>query len=280
MIDLHTHTTHSDGSLSPAELAEAAVAVGLSAVALTDHDTTSGLAEFMQAAGGRLRAVPGVEISTDYWPGTVHMLGYFIEPGGPAEAMLVALREGREERNMAVVQRLNDLGCPLTLEEVAAQAGGRVIARPHFAQAMVARGFVRDREEAFARYLGRGMPAYVRRRKFSPEESVRLIRGAGGVPVLAHPFSINLQTRRLRHLLAGWREAGLEGIEAWYPAHPPSRTASYLKLAGEFDLVATGGSDFHGTAKPDIRLGVGFGSLRVPDDVVDRLAARRPQGRS
>ena len=278
MIDLHTHTTHSDGSLTPAELVDAAVCAGLSAVALTDHDTTSGLAEFMRAAEGRLRAVPGVEISTDYGPGTLHMLGYFIMPGGPAEAMLSTLRAARDERNAEMIRRLNALGFDLTLDEVSACSGGQVIARPHFAQAMVARGFVRDRDEAFVKFLARGRPGYAERRKFAPDESIRLIRAAGGVPVLAHPFSLDLHTRRLRALLAPLREAGLEGIEAWYPIHPPSRTRAYLRLAEELDLVPTGGSDFHGAGKPDIRLGRGFGGLRVPDDIVDRLAARRPPG--
>lgn len=278
MIDLHCHSIYSDGSLTPAELAEEAVRAGLSAVALTDHDTTVGLIPFAEAARGRFRAVPGVEISTDYNPGTMHMLGYFVDPLAPDfEAKLAAMREGRRVRNLEMVRRLNGLGCPLTLGEVEAFAHDEVVARPHFAQAMVACGFVRNKDEAFAKYLMKGKPAYVNRFKFSPEDSIQLIREAGGVAVLAHPCSLGLNMRPLRKLVTRLCAAGLDGIEAWYSLHDVSRTKAYRKMADELGLVAAGGSDFHGTAKPALRLGRGFGNLEVPDEVVAHLEARRAQ---
>ena len=276
MIDLHCHSVYSDGSLTPAELAEEAVRAGLSAVSLTDHDTTVGLIPFAAAAQGRFRVVPGVEISTDYNPGTMHMLGYFIDPLAPGfEAKLFSMREGRRVRNIEMVQRLNGLGCPLTLEEVEAFAHDEVVARPHFAQALVACGFVRNKDEAFAKYLMKGKPGYVYRFKFSPEDSIRLIHEAGGVAVLAHPCSLGLNMRPLRKLVERLCAAGLGGIEAWYSLHAVSQTQAYRKMADELGLVSTGGSDFHGTAKPALRLGCGFGHLQVPDEVVANLEARR-----
>jgi predicted metal-dependent phosphoesterase TrpH len=277
MIDLHSHSIFSDGSLTPEELIEQACAAGLSAVALTDHDTTAGLPRFLKAAEGRkVRAIAGVEISADFSPGTMHMLGYFIRPDDlPFEERLVWIREGREKRNAEILEKLNALGFKIAWEEVAQHAGADVVGRPHFAQVLLDRGIVKTKDEAFDRYLGKGKPAYAERRRFSTEDSIALIRAAGGVAVLAHPFTLGLDDAGLRALVGRLAGQGLGGIEVYYSEHSSGLQQAYSRLADEFGLVATGGSDFHGALAPDIKLGSGFGGLRVPDEVVEKLEARR-----
>jgi 3',5'-nucleoside bisphosphate phosphatase len=277
MIDLHVHSTFSDGSCTPEELIGEAARIGLSAIALTDHDTTDGVPRFTAAAvSASIQAIAGVEISADVKSGTMHMLGYLIDPANRTLIdRLKWLREGREERNAEILDKLNKLGFRLTWEEVAAFAGEDVVGRPHFAQALLARNIVKDKDEAFDKYLGKGKPAYAERRRMTPIHSIELIRAAGGVPVLAHPFTLNLSTEALKKQIAELRDFGLGGIEVFYSEHTPQMTSQYLNLAREFGLVATGGSDFHGAMNPDIQLGSGFGSLQVPDEVVAQLFAWR-----
>jgi predicted metal-dependent phosphoesterase TrpH len=276
MIDLHTHSRYSDGSLTPAELADAAAGAGLSAVALTDHDTTEGVGEFVTAARGRFRAVPGVEISVDHSPGILHMLGLFIRTGGALEEMLRELRRGREDRNAEIARRLNTIGVPVDLREVIETAGVGIVARPHFAQVLVRHGWAKDAQEAFDRYLAKGRPGYVVRRKMSAVASIRAIRDSGGVAVLAHPVTLGLQPRGLRELVKSLQAEGLGGIEAHYPAHNRVQTRRCLVLARELGLAVAGGSDFHGDFKPQIRIGRGFGTLSVPDECLPDLESRRP----
>ncbi len=277
MIDLHMHSTFSDGTDTPEELIGHAVGLGLNAVALTDHDNTAGLPRFLKAGEGKpLRTVPGVELSVVHRPGAMHILGYFIRHDDPAlNDQLTRIRTARSERNREIFDNLNKLGLSMTWDEIAAFAGEDVVGRPHFAQAMVTRGYVSDTQEAFDRYLARGKPAYARRRVMTPEEAVSAIKSAGGVPVLAHPISLKLKFNELRDLIKQLRFQGLEGVEAYYSQHSNGLRDQILHIARDFDLVPTGGSDYHGAVKPDIRMGVGFGSLNVPDDIVDRLAARR-----
>lgn len=277
MIDLHVHSTFSDGSLTPEELIAEAVRVGLSAIALTDHDTTAGVPRLIAAAASTsVRAIAGVEISADVASGTMHMLGFLIDPENHTLIdRLKWLREGREARNAEILEKLNKLGFGLTWDEVAAFAGEDVVGRPHFAQAMLARKIVKDKNEAFDKYLGKGKPAYANRRRMTPENSIELIRGAGGVPVLAHPFTLNLSAEALRKELKSLRELGLAGVEVFYSEHTPQMVSQYLNLSKELGLIATGGSDFHGAMNPDIKLGTGFGSLHVPDEVTAQLDALR-----
>ncbi len=277
MIDLHVHSTFSDGSLTPEQLVDEAVRAGLSALALTDHDSTGGLGRFLAAARGKpLKAVPGVEISADFKQGTMHMLGYFIRPEhAELNESLRWIREGREIRNQEILHKLNRLGFMITWEEVASYAGEDVVGRPHFAQALLAHKYVANKDEAFDKYLGKGKPAYAERRRFSPEDSIRLIRAASGIPVLAHPFTLNLSKKALRELVGGLRDQGLQGIEVYYPEHAPEMQAQYAALARELALVATGGSDFHGAMTPDIKLGRGFGALEVPDEALHALEVLR-----
>ncbi|MBP7830753.1 MAG: PHP domain-containing protein [Kiritimatiellae bacterium] len=278
MIDLHSHTIFSDGSLTPEELVDQACAAGLTAVALTDHDTTAGLPRFLKAAEGRpVRAIPGVEISADFSPGTMHMLGYFIRPDDAVlEERLAWIREGRDKRNAEILAKLNALGFGIEWNDVAKHAGADVVGRPHFAQVLLERGIVKTKDEAFDQYLGKGRAAYAERRRFSTEDSIALIRAAGGVAVLAHPFTLGLDDARLRELVQRLAGQGLGGLEVYYSEHSANLQQAYMKLAQDFGLVATGGSDFHGALAPDIKLGSGFGGLRVPDEVVEKLEARRP----
>jgi len=276
MIDLHTHSTFSDGSLTPEELAAQAAEIGLRAVALTDHDCTDGVPRFLAACAARgVAAFAGVEISADVPRGTLHVLGYGIAPGHPElEATLARIRQGREIRNREILRRLQGLGLDLSWEEVASRAGEDVVGRPHFAQALQARGYVASKDEAFERYLAKGKPAYVDRLRLTPEASIAAIRAAGGLAALAHPFTLELQGAALRAALAEWRAQGLEGLEAYYPEHSPEQTRLYLELARELDLAPTGGSDFHGAANPAVHLGRGFGQLCVPDELAEELQRR------
>jgi predicted metal-dependent phosphoesterase TrpH len=281
MIDLHTHSTFSDGSLTPAALVDLARREGLCALALTDHDTTAGLAPFLEACAAAadgaapLRAVPGVEISVDVTRGTMHVLGYFVRAGDPQlEPLLARIRDGRDGRNGMILNRLRELGMPLDAAEVESRAGGEVVGRPHIAQAMVARGYVRSTTAAFDRFLAKGQPAYCDRYHPPPKEGIAAIRAAGGAAVLAHPWTLEMTRSRLQSFVGELRTEGLAGIEVWYPEHSAEQRDQYLGLCREFDLIAVGGSDFHGAMNPALRLGHGFNGLGVPDSAVDDLAAR------
>jgi len=274
-IDLHTHTTASDGSFAPAEVVKMAEAVGLTAVAITDHDTTAGVTEAL-AAGEELalEVVPGVELSVDHARlGSLHILGYWIQLGHPDLAgRLEDIRGGRGKRNEKILARLAELECPLKLEEVEQIAGGEVIGRPHLAQAMVQRGYVNSTQEAFDSYLARGKPAYMERERMNPDEAVDRIRRAGGVAVWAHPGLVGLDESELEKEVLALVSAGLCGIECYYTEHSPRTTELLLKLCRRHDLAPTGGSDFHGAAKPTVKLGV----LQVPADLLEGLRARKP----
>lgn len=276
MIDLHFHSTFSDGSLTPEELAARAAEAGLTAAALTDHDSCAGVPRFMAAATeAGVASVAGVEISADYQPGTMHMLGYGFDPEDRnLEEHLAWIREGREARNSEILHKLLAMGCHLTWEEVAAKAGEDVIGRPHFAQVLLDKGYAKDNREVFEKYLGRGCPAYADRRRLSPEDAIKLIRQAGGVAVLAHPFTLKLGKWDLKKLLRRLCDAGLEGIEVYYSEHTKIMQDHYRRLAKDYNLILTGGTDFHGVQTPDIQLGRGFGSLKVPDEVFRQLQAR------
>jgi len=282
MIDLHAHSTFSDGSLTPGQLVKLAAETGLTALALTDHDSTGGLDLFMAAceeaaaAGGPAPVgIPGVEISADVAKGTMHILAYFFDQANaPLQEGLAHIRGGREARNHEILDKLKGLGIELTWEEVQGYAGEEVVGRPHFARAMLDKGYVRSASEAFDRYLAKGKPAYADRFRLSPSDSIALIRQAGGVPVLAHPSTLQLAAGELRDEMVRLKECGLEGVEVYYSEHSHELVARYRELAEELDLALTGGSDFHGEINPGIKLGIGFGSLRVPDGLVDELRTR------
>lgn len=295
IIDLHTHTTASDGSMTPAELVRHACEKGLSAVAITDHDTISGV-EAAVEEGGRLgiEVIPGVEISVDFskWGGSrgasspdsftmkypapssveMHLLGYFFTGRYPSiMKTLEELRRKRERRNPKIVKKLNELGFDITLSEVNRLAAGGNAGRPHIARLMIEKGYVASLEEAFDKYLAAGKPAYFKKDKLTPAEGISEITNAGGVPVLAHPIYLFMSGEQLDILLEQLAAAGLKGIEAYYTDNTPEQTAEFLCLSKKHKLLPTGGSDFHGSFKPDIQIGRGRGSLKVPYHLLSAL---------
>ncbi len=273
-IDLHTHSTASDGTLTPTELVDLAHKKGLLALALTDHDTVVGLAQAEQRAKERgLSFVPGVEISVKFdGPGHCHLLGYFIDYQHPnLVAVLRQLHEARERRNELMVEKLKELGVPVDMEELAKMAGGGEIGRPHMAKLLVKKGVVKDFDEAFEKYLGKGKPAYVPKARLSPEEAIEVIREAQGITSLAHPYYLGLSREETREYVAYLKGLGLSAIEAYYTDHDEEYTAFCLEMAEEFGLLVSGGSDFHGANKPEIELGRGKGNLFVPYEVYEKL---------
>ncbi len=277
MVDLHVHTTHSDGTLTPRQVVEAAARLGLRALAVTDHDSVDGNPEAL-AAGRELGVpvLPGVELSVRWQGITFHLLGYGVARLSPDVVRTFRrLIESRNARNPRMVERLRALGIEITLEEVEAVAPGHVVGRPHFAQVLVRKGVVRSVQEAFDRLIGRGQPAYVDKERLPPAEACRLIRKAGGLPVLAHPGLLEEKhpafvPRLVEHLL----DHGLAGIEAYYSRHTPDQVARYRALARTHGLLVTGGSDFHQPDGEGPRLGTGFGSLNVPDACYEALVQR------
>ena len=281
LVDLHVHSTVSDGVYLPREGVERAAEVGLKAIALTDHDTTAGVAEALaagQAAG--IEVIPGVEISTEFEGGACHMLGYFINPDAADLAhVLEVAREGRRRRNAGILARLNDLGFRLTMDEVTRRQATGTLTRAHFAAAMLEKGYVRNWDEAFEKYLGRGKPAYVPRRRVAPADAIAAIRGAGGLAALAHPRQLNRSLAETEEWLRRFAQAGMEAVEVHSPDHTANFARHYGEMARRLGLLAVGGTDWHGRADSDIRLGIGRGGLAVHYTAVEemktRLAARR-----
>jgi predicted metal-dependent phosphoesterase TrpH len=274
VIDLHTHTTFSDGSQSPTELVEEAARIGLSAVAVTDHDTVDGLAEALEA-GERcgVEVVPGVEINLEHDRVTMDMLGYFLAgmPTPELQAELAELRAYRDERNARMLERLAELGMPLDEDALAAAAENGAVGRPHIGEAMVRRGYASSISEAFELYLRRGAPAWVDRRRLALGPALRLLRASGALPVLAHPGIIRTDAAGLTHIVRDAARGGMAGIECYYPLHDAETVERCLGLARRFALVPTGGSDYHGTVKPKARLGVASAGGPVPDHVLTDL---------
>ncbi|NUN50945.1 MAG: PHP domain-containing protein [Candidatus Brocadiae bacterium] len=278
-IDLHAHTTASDGSLRPAELVRQAAADGLSALAVTDHDTAEGLEEARdEARRTGIELVNGIEISVHWEAGTFHLLGYLFEETPALRAGLQELQGLRRERNARMIAKLNELGYRLTEEEVAAEGGGGQIGRLHIARALLRRGAVSTVEEAFGRLLRRGRPAFVMVDRLGAAEAIRMIRSAGGVAVVAHPFQLRLGEDALDGAVAEWTALGLGGIEVQHSSHDAGQVAFLSALAGRHNLAATGGSDFHGENKPGIPLGRAGEGARIPLSRLEDLRAKRPRG--
>lgn len=269
-IDLHLHTNASDGVLSPERLVARAAELGLSFIAITDHDSVEGIAPALAAAQSHpgLAVIPGVEISTDVPRGEVHMLGYFIDYGNAAlQDTLARLRLSRIQRAKSMVEKLNRLGVGITWQRVQELAQNSSVGRPHLAQAMLEKGYITSHQEAFTKYIGREGPAYVEREKMTPREAAELIARSGGLPVLAHPGDIP----QVETLLAELRPAGLVGLEVFYNGYAPPKVQELKRLAQRHRLIPCGGSDYHG-------LGADFereiGSLGVPLSSVQALYAR------
>ena len=257
---------------------ELAAAVGCTSVALTDHDGLEGVGPARTRAGELgIGFVPGCEVSVTFAPGTMHVLCYFVEPtDGPLQSELARLRSDRSSRNQRLVQRLRELGLPLTLDEVEAAAGGSVIGRPHFAAVLVRNGAATSVQDAFDRLLGKGTPGYISKARIDAATAIGAARGSGAVSVLAHPLSLGLGSSELDRAVEELATAGLGGLECYYGRYSPEEREGLAAMAKRHDLVATGGSDFHGTFKPDLSVGVGTGDLDVPDVAVRELLARKP----
>lgn len=264
-IDLHTHTTASDGTLSPRQLVRLAKENGLKAIAITDHDTTTGFDEAF-ATGKELgvEVIPGIEISTKY-SGPIHILGYYIDPHSPELApVLNWVVEDRDRRNAKMAQLMADDGLPVSYDEMKKRFGS-VIGRPHFGQILVELGLAESINDAFDRYIEKGQKYYMPRSFLSIESSIELICHAGGIAVLAHPFQYKRDDAGLRALIEHCMESGLKGIECRYSGYDEEHVAYLEALADEYGLIKTGGSDFHGSNKPHIELGSGInGELEIP----------------
>ncbi|MFP3938536.1 MAG: PHP domain-containing protein [Phycisphaerae bacterium] len=264
LVDLHTHSTCSDGQYAPAEVVRLAEHRRLAAVALTDHDTLAGIAEARTAADDcpELRFVPGIEVSAKFPHGTLHILGLGIDEKAPSIMRLAQrLRDARNTRNPRMIKRLQSLGVDIGLQDVRAVAGAddsdeqRIIGRLHMAETLRQKGIVATTREAFDRYVGREAPAYVDKEKMDPAETIGAIRDADGAAVLAHPVQLGVADDELEVIVRRFMDAGLNGIEAYHSDHSPRRTRLYMRLAERLGLFVSGGSDFHGSAKPDASLG-------------------------
>lgn len=277
MIDLHVHTTMSDGTFSPEEVVRKAAETGIKAIAVTDHDTVAGVTRARaEGVTSGIEVVAGVEVSTHREHGILHILGYFVNCNDPELlCALEYLRNGRRERIPKIISKLRNCGVHVSEAEVYDSAAGGVPGRPHVATVLVRKHYVSTLQDAFDRYLRRGAPAYVDKAKLSPHRALSVITQAGGLPVLAHPYSLKEDDpNRLEKTIMDLMTNGLKGIEAYYPVHTPQQTRLYLRLASRFNLAVTGGTDFHGSNKPDIELGIFPGGDRLPYSILEDLQAR------
>lgn len=265
-IDLHVHSTESDGTLTPVELIQIAKEKNLAAIALTDHDTVSGLPiARLTAKKLGLEFVPGIELSTDYNGTEVHILGYYIDDENPSFLHnLNHFRVNREERNRKMTEKLQNVGFSFTYEDLQTAYPTSVITRAHFAQYLTEHGMVRDRDTVFRKYLGNDCSCYVPREKITPFEAIDLIHSGGGLAYFAHPILCHMNCDRLDAFVKTLKEHGLTGLEAVYSTYTSGDEKTIRRLAAKYDLLISGGSDFHGANKPYIQLGYGKGSLHIP----------------
>lgn len=275
MIDLHVHSNISDGTIPPRELIRYAAAHGIHFMALTDHDTVGGVtdaldeAAVLRSGGTDITVIPGIEISAAYKKRDIHILGYNIDiHSAELHRELDTATAGRENRNIEMCKRFEALGIPMSVEELRSMSGSPVITRAHFSDYLVKKGYVSSRSEAFDRYLSYDAPCFVPRVYMEPETAIRIILGAGGIPVLAHPLKYGLDLRELEALVERLVTAGLSGLETYYSSNISNDEDVVRHLAITHDLIMTGGSDFHGENKPGLEIGIGYGNLKVPESVL------------
>lgn len=287
-IDLHVHSTCSDGTYTPTQLVDYAMEKGLSAFALTDHDSVDGIREALSYAEALRRElpsaqrgtvpeiIPGIELSSEYQGRDIHVLGLYINPEQKTFAEhLKAFVESRHNRNRKMCAKLREYGIDITYEALLEQFPGSVITRAHYGKYMLEKGYVSSIKEAFQRYIGDHGPCFIPRDKITPAQAVELILQAGGVPILAHPVLYGMGDAHLEVLIHELKEVGLKGIEAIYSSYTPGDERKIRLLAKKYGLILSGGSDFHGSNKPGLDLGVGFGSLFVPEDILDNIKSER-----
>ena len=281
-IDLHIHSSASDGSLTPAEVLSEAERLGLEAISITDHDTLAGSASvFNLGQQSAVKLLTGVEISTAPprpapISGSLHILGYGFQIDDPKLGeMLLVLQRARKNRNPAILKRLQRLGIEISLEEIVQTVGKGQIGRPHIAQMLMEKGIVSSIDEAFGKYLGQGKPAYIDKYRIPCGEAIETILAAGGVPVLAHPYLLNIERNSdLEQFVVSLMALGLKGLEVYYPEHPPDKVRLYEHIATKHDLLITGGTDFHGSIKPEVQMGIGNGQFYVPYRLYEKLMAK------
>ncbi len=277
-VDLHLHTTASDGILKPSEIVRHAKAKGLRAIAITDHDTVEGCGEAL-AEGEKIgfEVIPGIEISAEHSPGSMHILGFFLDIDHPLlTERLKYLQKARAERNPKITQKLNQLGIDITFEEVLRASGGGQVGRPHFANVLLEKKVVQNFQEAFDRFLKKGAPAYVDKFRFTSKEALHFINEARGVAVLAHPNTLGMGGySELEKLVLQLVDEGLQGIEVYYPEHSREEIAQYKSLAERHGLLTTGGTDYHGMEKNGLDIGVGRGDMKLPYSIVESIKAAR-----
>lgn len=278
MIDLHVHSNISDGTLSPTKVIDLAVDAGLKAMALTDHDTIGGIAEAMERAiyyknnGVDFTLIPGVELSVGYNKRDIHILGLYIDSENQnLRNLLKQMVAEREERNLKMVQNFQNDGIQITIGELKEESKDAVITRAHFAKILVRKRYVKTAKEAFDRYLNEDSKYYVNRKFITPEQAIKAILEADGIPVLAHPMLYHLPEEELDQLIERLTKHGLKGIETIYSTYSPKEEETVRQLASNHHLLMTGGSDFHGEVKPDISIGTGRGNLVIPDELLDGL---------
>lgn len=275
MIDLHVHSTASDGTLTPFSLVRYAWEHGINIMALTDHDTVAGVPEALASAeqlrrecGADITVIPGIEIAAGFRDSEIHILGYRIDPSHEVfSRMLSDMQTSREHRNELIAQKMRDAGLDITVDELQRTSGSVTITRAHFAGYLVRIGYCSGIREAFERYLDNGRQFYVAREYINRPKAIATIHEAGGKAVLAHPLKYGVSGRELEDLVSELKGYGLDGIETYYSSNISNDEDTVRHLAIKYDLCMTGGSDFHGEHKPGLEIGVGFGNLRIPDDV-------------
>lgn len=273
IVDLHVHSTKSDGSYTPTELVEYALEKGLTAFALTDHDTTDGIDEALKAAEGKpIEVIPGIEFSSEYEGKDIHIVGLYIDHNSDFfKRRLINFVNGRLIRNKEMCRRLTEYGIPVTYEELVSEFPDSVITRSHYAKYLLNHGYTKSLKEAFDRYIGDNCPCFVPRKKITPMRAVEIILKAGGIPILAHPILYHMSSSRLDKLTATLKDMGLVGIEAIYSTYSQGDEREMRRLAAKYDLCISGGSDFHGNAKPGLDLAVGYGKLVIPEEILTCL---------
>jgi hypothetical protein len=276
-IDLHVHSTASDGTFTPTMLVDEAVKKGLAAIALTDHDSIDGIDEGLAAAAkAGIELIPGIEFSTFYDKKEIHIVGLFIDHKNSEFAeRLKVFKDGRENKNIKMCEKFEEIGIHIPYDEMKSMYAGSVITRAHFADYLLKKGIVKDRNEAFEKYIGDGKKCYVDRVKITPAEAIQLIHSVGGVAVLAHPVLYHLGSDMMRTLMDYLCENGIQALEAIYSTYSMGDELEMRNLAKKYNLLISGGSDFHGANKPHIQLGTGMGKLFVPYDVLEGLRGLR-----
>ena len=273
MIDLHIHSTCSDGTFTPEEIIQKVIDKKLYGFSLTDHDTVDGISNILAAnLPDDLKFIPGIEISCDALGREIHILGYGIDHKNKTlNNTLLALRDKRFQRNLDIIHLFQKDGYPITLKKLQNGEPDTVITRAHFARTLITEGICTSMDQAFSKYLGETCKYYVPKPFFDPKDCLKLILDAGGIPVLAHPFLYKFSNLDTKHLIRDLKEYGLAGIEVYHSSQHAGQISKLREWQNEYDLLATGGSDFHGTNKPDIEIAIGRGPLFVPDHLLDEL---------